>query len=375
MKILIAGGGSGGHFYPIIAVSRALKKIADEERIFDFKLIFMSDSPYDENLLLKEEIEFVKIPAGKIRRYFSLLNFTDIIKTLFGIIKAVWKVYFYMPDAIFAKGGYASFPVLLSARLFRIPVFVHESDSIPGRTNRWAGRFAKRVAISFAEAVKYFPKEKTALTGNPVRKELIGGTWIEAQNIFGLEENVPVIFVFGGSQGAQKINEVLLDSLLDLISNYHVIHQCGEKNIKEILNRSSVILENSKFKRRYSAFAFLKEAEMRNASFVSKLIISRSGAGAIFEIAAWGKPSILIPLPSSAQNHQRENAYIYRKTGACRVIDESNLSPHIFISEIRGILGDCEEQEKMKKAALSFAKPDAAEKIAREIINLALEHA
>ncbi|OHA14547.1 MAG: undecaprenyldiphospho-muramoylpentapeptide beta-N-acetylglucosaminyltransferase [Candidatus Tagabacteria bacterium RIFCSPLOWO2_01_FULL_39_11] len=375
MKILFTGGGTGGHFYPTIAVIRALKKIADEERIFDLRIFFMSDSPYDDNILLEEGVEFIKIPAGKIRRYFSLLNIPDIIKTFFGVIKAVWKIYIHIPDAIFIKGGYASFPAFIAAVLFRIPILVHESDAVPGRVNRWAGRFAKRIAVSFAGTIKYFPEEKTAFTGNPIRINLIGGTHEEARTIFKLEEEAPIIFVLGGSQGAQKINTILSDALLSLIKDYQIIHQCGKANIKEVSGRSSVILENSESKRRYHVFPFLTEAEMRNASFAADLIVSRAGAGAIFEIAAWGKPSIIIPLPSAAQDHQRENTYIYKRAGACEVIEEENLSATILISEINGILKNFEKRERMKKAALNFAKPDAASKIAKEIINLALEHA
>src|SRR3989344_3774262 len=188
MKILLTGGGTGGHFYPVIAVARALKKLAEEERFIEMSLTYLSDDPYDIRLLKEEGIDFVSVPAGKVRRYFSFLNFTDIFKTAWGILRAVIYVFWQMPDVIFSKGGYASFPALIAARIFRIPVLIHESDVVPGRVNRWAGSFADRVAVSFPESAKYFPKEKTALTGNPIRARLIGGNVEEAREIFGYDD-------------------------------------------------------------------------------------------------------------------------------------------------------------------------------------------
>lgn len=234
MKILFTGGGTGGHFYPIIAIIEALHNLIAEERLVGVELIFMSDSPYDLNLLLKEDVRFKQIPAGKIRRYFSLLNIIDIFKTLKGILVAFLSVYRELPDIIFGKGGYASFPVLFSARILGIPVILHESDAVPGWVNRWAAKFAKRIAISFPESAKYFPAKKTALTGNPIRKGILGSTPEEAKEVFKLEENVPTILILGGSQGCQKINDNVLDIAPELVKFTQVIHQCGKNNIEEV---------------------------------------------------------------------------------------------------------------------------------------------
>src|SRR3989338_3731311 len=156
MKIVFTGGGTGGHFYPIIAVAQKVNEIIDREKIIGAKLYYVSDNPYDKEMLFENGILYEEVYAGKMRTYFSLKNFSDIFKTFFGVINALFKMFSIYPDVVFGKGGYASFPAIFSARILRIPVIIHESDSAPGRVNKWAGRFAKKIAISFAEAGDYF---------------------------------------------------------------------------------------------------------------------------------------------------------------------------------------------------------------------------
>ncbi|OGZ32134.1 MAG: hypothetical protein A3H02_03140 [Candidatus Niyogibacteria bacterium RIFCSPLOWO2_12_FULL_41_13] len=375
MKIYLVGGGTGGHFFPLIAVARALRKIGQEEKMISLELIYAAPSPYDKTLLVQEDIKYRYIPAGKVRRYFSFWNFTDFFKTGFGFVIAIFRVFLDFPDVIFSKGGYASFPILLAARIFRIPLIIHESDVVPGRINDWAKNFADKIAISFAESLSYFPEEKTALAGNPVRKEILGGSKEESAAIFGLEPNLPTILVIGGSQGAQRMNDAILDALESLLKNYQIVHQAGSNNFQEVKKRTDYILDKNDFKSRYHLSGFLDEGAMRGAGFISDLIVARAGAGAIFEIAAWGKPSILIPLRDSAQNHQRENAYAYARAGAAEVIEEENLTKNLLVFQIDKIINDKVAREKMVGAAFSFAKIDAAEKIAREILKLGLKHA
>lgn len=384
MKILLTGGGTGGHFYPLIAVAREIIKITREKRIIEPKLIYASDTPYDEKLLFQENIKFFKLPAGKMRRYFSLMNFIDPFKTLIGVVIAVFRLYFEMPDVIFSKGGYASVPALVAAKIFKIPLVIHESDSVPGKSSMFAKNFAGRIAISFAETAEFFQKEKVALTGNPIRREVIGGNFYEAEDLFKLEFqskensdskfNPPVLLIIGGSQGAQKINNVVLDALPDIVKEYQIIHQCGKKNFDEIKKISEMILKDDKNKSRYHLYSSLNENELRNASFAADLVVSRAGASSIFEIAAWGRPSILIPLEGSAQDHQKKNAWGYAASGACEVVEEENLAPHILVSEINNIIKNPEKRQKMREEALKFSRLDAAESIANEVINLALEH-
>src|SRR3989344_7081596 len=205
MRILFTGGGTGGHFYPIISVAVELNDLIKEKRLLDAELLYLAPSPYNAGLLFENNIAYKKISAGKVRRYFSLLNFVDFFKTGWGVVTSLYAVYKFYPDVVFGKGGYASFPVLLAARILRIPVVIHESDTVPGRVNLWAGKFADRIAVSYEETAKYFLKGNVAFTGNPVRKDIALPISSGAREFLKLEENVPVILILGGSQGAQKI--------------------------------------------------------------------------------------------------------------------------------------------------------------------------
>ena len=340
-------------------------------------MIFYSTALSDAEMttLRQEDIKYRWVPAGKSRRYFSPLNFLDLFKLAAGILKAIWSIFLDIPDVVFAKGGYASFPAVLAARLLNIPIIIHESDSVPGRVNKWAANFAKRIAISFPEAAKYFSEgEKTAFTGHPVRKSVIDGNKDAALSIFGFSKNLPVILVTGGSQGAEKINDIFLDIAGQVIEFAQVIHQTGQNNYDGVKKRAEVVLEKNPYASRYRAYGFLGEADLRDALSIATLAISRPGAGSIYYLAASSLPAILVPITDSAQDHQRANAYNYARTGAAQVIEEENLTGNILFAEIRRLLENPERLEKMRASAAAFARPDAAEKIAREIINLALAH-
>lgn len=373
MKILLTGGGSGGHFYPIIAVAEALNKIAREEKLVDMKLYYMAPQPYDRQLLYDNGITFVKGTAGKSRQYFSILNFLDYFRTAWGIVRAVLSIYRVYPDVIFSKGGYVSFPAMVAARLLRIPVIIHESDSAPGRVNVWSGKFANRIAISYPEAAEFFPTEKIALTGNPIRDELSHAVREGSHDFLNLDQSIPVVLVLGGSQGSQVINETLLDALPQLVTKYQVIHQAGDANIKIVKETARIVLDRSDFKTRYRPMDHLDSLALRMSAGAADIIITRAGS-TLFEIALWGVPAVIIPITNSNADHQRKNAYNYARTGAAVVIEETNLTPNILVSEIDRLMDDFEARQKMKAAALAFAKTDAAKTIAKQVLLVALEH-
>lgn len=375
MKILLTGGGTGGHFYPLIAVAEEINKLVKEEKLLPVELYYMSDSPHDAGMLLANNIQFVKISAGKMRKYFSILNFFDLFKTFFGIVSATFKLFNIFPDIIFSKGAYSSFPVLFAARLLKIPVFIHESDTVPGRANLWAGKFAKRVAVSFPEATTYFKESKVAVTGNPIRKDI---EFLEdkqkSRQFLDLTENLPVLLILGGSLGAKIINDQIISILPSLIEKYYVIHQTGKNNIKEAINTADVVIGQNPNKNRYRPFDYLDNLNMSMAAGASDLIISRAGASAIFEIANWGIPSIIIPITSTNGDHQRKNAYSYARLSGAIVIEEINLSPNVLLAEINRVLENKELAQKMATKAKEFVKPNAARVIAKEILSLALQH-
>ena len=373
MKILFTGGETGGHFYPIIAVAQQINKIVKDERLLAPKMYFMAPSPYDKRMLFENNIVFMKSPAGKMRRYFSIKNFFDIFKTVWGVFKATFQVFFVFPDVIFSKGGHGSFPTVLAAKIFRIPLVIHESDSVPGRVNKWAGKFATKIAVSFPEAVKEFPKDKVAYTGNPIRKELYTLASEGATEFLKLEKNVPVLLILGGSQGSEKINDLIVQALPDLVPKYQVLHQTGKGKLLGVEATAGVLLEGSEFKNRYRPFEYLNTLALRMAGGASNLIISRGGS-TIFEIALWGIPSIIIPLTSASEDHQRKNAFSYSRSNAAVVIEEGNLTPHILTAEINRILESKELVNQMKEGAKSFAHPGAAEQIAEVLIAIGIKH-
>lgn len=369
MRILFTGGGTGGHFFPLLAVVREVKRSAEENQIIDLDLFYMGPQMPYEALMVDEDVAIFYISCGKMRRYFSLLNIVDIFRLLIGTVQALWKMFFLVPDVIFSKGGYAAFPVTIAAAIFRIPMIIHDSDAVPGAVTKFSARFARRIGIAFPSAYSYFPKEKTALVGVPIRKRILGGLKEEARDALNVFSALPVLGIIGASQGAQKINDAVLGILKELSAKYEILHQTGEKNIANVMGEAKIILEFN-HNEHYHPVAFLKEAEMRDFYLVSDLIISRAGATSIFEIAAWGKPSIVIPLRNSAQDHQEKNAYAYAAEGACVVIQEENLTPHLLMAEIDKLIADPERMKKMGEAAQRFARVDAAEALAKEILKL-----
>jgi UDP-N-acetylglucosamine--N-acetylmuramyl-(pentapeptide) pyrophosphoryl-undecaprenol N-acetylglucosamine transferase len=274
---------------------------------------------------------------------------------------------------VFGKGGYASFPMLLAARIFRIPVVIHESDSVPGIVNKWAGKFAQKIAVSYPEAAEYFPKDKVALTGNPIRKSALLPAREGAHEFLHLEAGLPVIVVLGGSQGAQAINELILAALPHLVEKYEVIHQTGEDNFKEVSGRAKVALINSPHPERYKPFAYLNDLATRMSAGAATLIVSRAGS-ALFEIAAWGVPCIAIPIPESVSHDQTKNAFAYARSGGAVVIEQNNLTPGLLLSEIQRIVSDPALIRSMGEKARSFARVDAAKVIAESLLDIGLSH-
>ncbi len=373
MKILLTGGATGGHFYPVIAVAEELNSIARENKIVDMELYFMSPTPYNEGILFNNKIIYKKNYAGKIRRYFSILNFFDLFKTLWGVILSTWDIFMLYPDVVFGKGGYASFPALFAARILRIPVVIHESDSVPGRVNLWAGKFAERVAISYPEASNYFKKEKVAYTSNPIRKDLLIPLTANAHEFLNLKKDIPTILILGGSLGSQTINDALTEALPKLLETYQVIHQTGKTHIEETKKIAEAVLFHSSFKDRYHPYDYMDSLTLRSAAGAADLVISRSGS-TIFEIAAWGVPSILIPIRESVSHDQTKNAFAYARSGAAIVIEENNLTGNILYAEVNRILQNPDITRSMRAATKEFTKPNAAHLIAEEILKIALRH-
>jgi len=352
---------------PIIAVAEQIKLLlsATGEK---HEFLFIGPESFFNEAVINFGMPVKKIRAYKLRRYWSVKTITEFINFPIGIIQSLWHVYWFMPDAVFAKGGYASFSVVFAAWVYRIPVIIHESDSVAGLANIISSKLANKVAIAYESAGAFFSPKKIVFTGNPIRKEILEGNKEEAGEEFSLKKNgLPVIFVIGGSQGSQKINEILLQSVQGIIAKAQIIHQCGIENYEEIREEiagwSMPHLEN------YHVVPFLRE-NIRDAYAASDIIVSRAGANSISEIVSVGKPSILIPLPTSASDHQLKNAYYFSSRGAAVMLEEENLTPNLLYDTIFGVLENKEKQMQMIRAARALAMPDAAKNIAEEIIKL-----
>ncbi len=377
MKILFTGGGTGGHFYPIIAVAEEVLALAEEKRLIAPELFYVGVDPYDEKLLYENGIRYLHAPAGKLRRYPSLKNVTDLFKTAYGFFKALSQLFSLYPDVVFSKGGFASIPTVLAARVLGIPIVIHESDAIPGRANMLAARFAYRIALSYPQALDYFPKkwhEKIAVVGVPIRKEITHLQREGAHEFLGFVPHVPTLLIMGGSQGAKRINDTVLEALPELVAHYQIIHQTGRAHEEEVQKTAAVILEKNPHRGRYKAYGYLDDLALRMAAGASDLIVARAGSTTIFEAAAWQKPLLLIPISEAVSRDQRKNAYAAARAGFAVVVEENNLTPHLLVSEIARVIGDDALREQMARASAQFYRPDAARKIAEVLLGIALRH-
>lgn len=367
-RILLVGGGSGGHIFPLIAVAEALRS-ADS----NMELMVLGSGPFLADAVKSAGLPFKRIQAGKLRRYFSFWTILAPFQSLIGFFQSLWILFLYMPDAIFTKGGYASVMPALVAKLYFIPIYTHESDSVPGLANKIISKLAKTVFISFDSTAKYFSAGKAVLVGNPVRPELLKGDKTAALQQFNFRADKKTILVTGGSQGAKRVNDAILEAMVPLVENFQIIHQCGEsqyENIKAVVDQ--YIKEGEKsygpmISANYRLYPFLTSQDMSMAYAAADVIISRGGASNLFEIASLGKPAIIIPLSTAAsRGDQIDNAIEFQKYGAV-VIEEANITPHIIVNQIQELLDPARYTEVSAKIK-TFAKPNAAQDIARTLL-------
>jgi UDP-N-acetylglucosamine--N-acetylmuramyl-(pentapeptide) pyrophosphoryl-undecaprenol N-acetylglucosamine transferase len=368
VRIVVAGGGSGGHVYPALAVIDALKARAGELNI---RLVIRRFGPRDgyETLFTDRGVAVSPLITGKVRRYASFQNITDIPKFFIGFLQALAKLYFFMPDAIFSKGGTGALPVVVAGWFYRIPVVVHESDALPGLTNLFSARFARRVLVSFPDAASSFASQKTTVVGAIARTEFLADRVEKntAKEALGFVATAPLVLVLGGSQGAQRINEFILENLGGIMEQAQILHQTGVANFSEVERLSHPILLTDSIKNRYLPVPYF-ESNLNVALAAADVVVARAGSNTIADIAAFSIPAILIPITESANDHQRANAYAYAKNGAAVVIEEANLLAGIFSPQLQSLLGDQRLRSTMGAAAGKFFTPDAAKNIAAAIL-------
>jgi UDP-N-acetylglucosamine--N-acetylmuramyl-(pentapeptide) pyrophosphoryl-undecaprenol N-acetylglucosamine transferase len=377
MRIAFTGGGSGGHFYPLIAVSEAIEDLCKERTLLEPELFYVGPAPFDMAALQEHDITYKPSPAGRMRRYPSILNLFSFFLSFGGIVRSIFQLFALYPDVIFSTGGFAAFPTLYAARILRIPVVIYDADATPGRVSLWSSKFARWIGLAHPDAAVKFPakiRDRIARIGHPIRKEIETPAKEGGYEFLKLEPSIPTIFFMGGSQGAQAINEVILNALPQLIADYNIVHQTGAANLEETSKIAGVILKDSRFKDRYKIFGLLNTLALRMAAGTASLVVARAGSGTIFEIASWALPSILVPIPIDISHDQTENAFSYARSGAAVVIEQRNLTPHLLFAEIKRIVGDAALREKMSQAAHAYARTDAARKIATILLEMSIEH-
>lgn len=382
MRIILTGGGTGGHLTPLVSVAKVLQKMYRNEEITfpprrgaGLEIIYAGIvTEMDRSVLEANEISYEHIPSGKVRRYLSGagLNLLDLMFYLpLGICRALWRIYILMPEVVFSKGGYGSIPVVLACFIYRIPVLMHETDIIPGIANKKLSRFVSAVAVGFRKTEDHFRKDKVFVSGTPLRSVFYALPDLpEAKKTLLLHERKPVIFITGGSQGSQRINSVILELLMRLLPEFQIVHQLGQLNFQPVMDFIDSTLKNFPDIQDYHALGFIDESRMAACFVAADLIISRAGGTTLAEISAVGKPSILIPLAESANNHQWENAYFYREAGAAVVVDENNLSAPMLEATIRRVFQRQSNLEVMSARARELAKPSAATDIAQILVQM-----
>ena len=370
-RIVLAGGGSGGHVFPLIAVAEEL-----EAQYPDTEFLYIGTSA-QMGKVAEEAMNEIGIPTkniltGKLRRYFSMQYFLDFFRVPIGIVQSLVYLLQFMPDAVFSKGGYASVPVVIAAWLYHIPVLTHDSDAVPGWANRICGKFSRYVAVSYSTSKKYFIANKTVVTGNPIRTEMTTGNRARGYERWGFTEARPTVFIMGGSQGAKAINDAVTAILPQLSKIAQVLHITG----KEHYDRAVKLAAKAGFKsgrHLYVAVPFLNRTEMADAYAVSDIILSRSGANSVTEIAANKKVAIFVPIPQGL-SQQYMNAYEIAKIGGALVLEEQNLGRRILMEKIEELLHNRELRKQLQEKIYTFYHKDAAKKIVAGIVKMIEEN-
>lgn len=319
-KIVMTGGGTAGHVTPNIALMPAL-----QEAGYDITYIG-SYNGMEKELIEAQEIPYIGISSGKLRRYFDWKNFSDPFKVLKGYSQAISILKKVKPDVVFSKGGFVSVPVVLAAKHCHIPAIIHESDITPGLANRIAIRGAKKVCCNFPETMKYLPAEKAVLTGSPIRRELFSGNAEAAVRLCGFpDHNKPVLLIVGGSSGSKVINNAVRKVLPELLEQFYVIHLCGKGNLD---NQLKGVIGYAQFE--YASM------ELTDMFALADMAISRAGANSICELLALHKPNILIPLSAAAsRGDQILNAKSFAKQGFSYLLEEANLTEQSLLNAVK----------------------------------------
>ena len=323
-RIILTGGGTAGHVTPNIALIPKLRELG-----FDIHYIG-SYNGIEKDLIEPFGIPYHGISSGKLRRYFSLQNFTDPFRVIKGFGEARKLIKNLKPDVIFSKGGFVSVPVVLAGKHNKVPTIIHESDMTPGLANKIAIPSATKVCCNFPETLEHLPKDKAVLTGSPIRQELLSGNRIAAMDLCHFSADKPVILVIGGSLGSVAVNNAVRLALPELLEHFQIVHLCGKGKVDDSLTSM----------KGYTQFEYIKD-ELRDIFALADIVISRAGANAICELLALRKPNLLIPLSANAsRGDQILNARSFERQGFSMVLEEEELTKESLLEAVRKLYND-----------------------------------
>jgi UDP-N-acetylglucosamine--N-acetylmuramyl-(pentapeptide) pyrophosphoryl-undecaprenol N-acetylglucosamine transferase len=367
VKVIIAGGGTGGHIYPGITIARTLLG-----RIPDAEVVFVGTKRgLEVDVVPKEGFELLFIDVAGFQRKVSLDTLTTFYRAFKGVFQARAILKRFQPDVAVGTGGYVSGPVVLAAWLLGIPTLIHEQNALPGYTTRILSRIANMVAVTYPESAKYFPRNaKVRLTGNPIRRSILETKRNQGLAAFGLNPRHLTVLIFGGSQGARAINKVMVKILPEMMrsKDTQVIYQTGKLDYDQVIKELEANCAQALRTSRLVVQDYIYR--MDHAMACSDLVVGRAGAISIAEITGRGLPSILIPLPSSAEGHQEKNANALEAAGAAFVIHEKDLSPNSLLRAINKIIDDEKLRGEMATQSRKLGRPGAADELVDIVVSL-----
>jgi len=371
LRVIVSGGGTGGHVYPALAVAAQLKERYQAEILF-----LGSDDGLEMQLVPAAGLRLVTVKAGKVRRYISWQTVKGLMRIPFGAIQAIEVVRKFRPDVVFTSGGYVAVAAGVAAYINRVPLLMHQQDVPPNLSNRQVAPLATRISVAFEDSLAFFPAQKTRALGNPMRQALLDirqvGPMV-AREQFGLAGEQPMLLVTGGSQGARHLNQVVVQALPDLLRICQVLQISGRDLYQETLEQVNGVLAgiDSTLRAGYKLVPYLNE-EMPAALQAADLVLCRSGASTLCELATLGKPGLLVPLPPSiGKSPQEANAAMFERRHAGLVIKNVDLEPELLAKRVRSILSSPELLASMMEASRALAKPEATREIVNELIKIA----
>jgi UDP-N-acetylglucosamine--N-acetylmuramyl-(pentapeptide) pyrophosphoryl-undecaprenol N-acetylglucosamine transferase len=392
LRIAVTGGGTGGHTFPALAVIREIRRAAADGTspgAPNFMYLGSADG-FEHGAAEREGVPFAVVRTGKLRRgtrrrdLVTRENIVDIIGVAKGISDALRVLRRFKPHVLFATGGYVSVPGVVAARIFGIPILVHEPTPQLGLANRISARLATQVALSFPSSLSTLSprlRKKATVTGNPVRAEVFSGDAVRAREIFGFDianAELPVVYITGGVQGAQSINRAVEESLSEILKHCYVIHQSGSRQGTETADlkrlqsvRASLSPE---LQGRYYVTPLMRSEQIGDVFTLADLIVGRSGAGTANEVAALGKPAIWVPLIPTGGDEQRRIANEFAKVGAAVVIPNPQLTPNLLAKSIASILQDEDRRRRMAVSARSLHIPSAVQRLSEIVLTLTGRH-